>query len=160
MRECNLNAREIAEMFNVTEAVVRGWVDRGLPHRKYNRGRSIGIYFNPDEVKVWMKKERELIHSGEYSLKGNNRPICQKCHWFGTSSKTCDYFLRTGQRRKGNLTDVSCEQFTKRISGKVQGNEHKRNRMTPEENQKFKEYMSKHEARLKGYIDDLKRKTF
>ena len=28
MRECNLNAREIAEMFNVTEAVVRGWVNR------------------------------------------------------------------------------------------------------------------------------------
>ncbi len=160
MSNRTLNARETAEMFNVTEAVIYNWIGQGLPHKTYKFGRSVGRRFDPEEVKVWLDDRRSNGDLGKHSMKGNDRPICQECHWFGTGSKTCDYFLRTGKQRGCVPTNAHCEMFLKRGATKVPGSAYKEKWSNPAEERKFREYMDKHEARIKRYIYDLRRETY
>lgn len=36
-------------------------------------------------------------------------PVCRACHWYCSRTHTCDYYIKTGQRKKG--VGKSCDSY-------------------------------------------------
>lgn len=41
-------------------------------------------------------------------------PVCWACHWYGSTTITCDYYMETGQRKKG--VGTSCNAYKPRAA--------------------------------------------